>query len=222
MKIHPEKFDVGEILAQTDVPIPKTVLMPELHDTLANVGAQLLVECIENAPESFQNAKQQDDTHVTYGNVHFIKYVVQNALVVKMKNILNLVFFLLLLLLLAPRVTDSMVHIDWHKQTARYICNLYRALYSFKWLTTDWHRRRVKIKEIVLKSHENTDESNAIMSPGRIEYDKLNKCLRVYCCDGSYIRVQKLGLEGKKSEMSAADFNNGFLKKVDRAQRYFT
>lgn len=67
MKIHPDKFDVGEILAQKEVPIPKAVLMPELHDTLANVGAQLLVECIENAPASFHNAKQQDDINATYG-----------------------------------------------------------------------------------------------------------------------------------------------------------
>lgn len=67
MKIHPDKFDVGEILAQREVPIPNGVLMPELHETLATVGAELLVECIENAPASFQNAKQQDDTNVTYG-----------------------------------------------------------------------------------------------------------------------------------------------------------
>lgn len=67
MKIHPDKFDVGEILAQREIPIPEAVLMPELHDTLAIAGAQLLVECIANAPASFQNAKQQDDTNVTYG-----------------------------------------------------------------------------------------------------------------------------------------------------------
>lgn len=122
----------------------------------------------------------------------------------------------------AARVTDAMSHIDWHKQTSRYICNLYRALYSFKWLTTDWHRRRVKIKEIDVQSDECEHSSGVSLSPGYIEYDKMNKCLRVYCCDGSFIRVKKLGLEGKKSEMSAADFNNGFLKKVDRTQRYFT
>lgn len=74
MKIHPDKFDVGEILAQREVPIPNAVLMPELHDTLADVGAQLLVECIENAPESFQNAKQQDDTNVTYGMLTHIHH----------------------------------------------------------------------------------------------------------------------------------------------------
>lgn len=116
-----------------------------------------------------------------------------------------------------------MAHIDWHSQTARYICNLYRALYSFKCLTTDWHQRRVKIKEIDIQSNEECVlQSDIRSSPGRIEYDKLNKCLRVYCCDGSFIRLKKLGLEGKKSEMSAADFNNGFLKKVDGAQRHFT
>lgn len=67
MKIRPDKFDVGEILVQRKVAIPNAVLMPELHDNLAEVGAQLLVECIENAPACFQNAQQQDDTNVTYG-----------------------------------------------------------------------------------------------------------------------------------------------------------
>lgn len=218
MKIHPHKFDVGEILTQREVPIAETVLMPELHDTLANVGAQLLVECIKNAPASFQNAKPQDDTNVTYGML-FIQFT---FLFIPFLHHLH--FFLFeLFSLLAPRVTDSMAHIDWHRQTAHYICNLYRALYSFKWLTTDWHGRRVKIKEIDLQSTPNVDKASAhvIMSPGRIEYDRSNKCLRVWCSDGSFIRVKKLGLEGKKSEMTALDFSNGFLKKVDRTQRYF-
>lgn len=216
MKIHPDKFDVGEILAQREVPIPSAVLMPELHEALATVGAQLLVECIENAPASFHNAKQQDDTNVTYG---MCSHLYQIVLIKERTQIIHFELFSSL----APKVTDEMTHIDWHKHTSQYICNLYRAVYSFKWLTTDWHRRRVKIKEIDLKMHESGEcGSSVVMSPGRVEYDKLNKCLRVYCCDGSFIRVTKLGLEGKKSEMSASDFNNGFLKKVDRAQRYFT
>lgn len=220
MKIHPDKFDVGEILAQREIPIPEAVLMPELHDTLAAAGAQLLVECIENAPASFQNAKQQDDTNVTYGMYLLLSQRSWPITLNQMRKKTLISYSCPI----APRVTDSMAHIDWHTQTARYIYNLYRALYTFKWLTTDWHSRRVKIKEIDLRSNENVDnESNvSILLPGRIEYDKLNGCLRVYCCDGSYIRVKKLSLEGKKSEMSAADFNNGFLKKVDRAQRYFT
>lgn len=76
MKIHPNKFDIGEILAQKELPVPKNVLMPDLHETLANEGAQLLLDCIENAPDSFQNTKQQNDTGVTYGMLITIEMVV--------------------------------------------------------------------------------------------------------------------------------------------------
>lgn len=67
MKIHPDKFDTGEIVAQKEVEIPKNVLMPQLHKTLANEGGQLLVDCIENIPQSLQNLTKQSDQNVTYG-----------------------------------------------------------------------------------------------------------------------------------------------------------
>lgn len=72
MKIHPHKFDVGEILAQKEIEIPKNVLMPELHTELAQKGGELLVNCIENAPESLQNGRQQGSGNISYGSVcHF-------------------------------------------------------------------------------------------------------------------------------------------------------
>lgn len=113
-----------------------------------------------------------------------------------------------------------MAVIDWQTMTARYICNLYRALYSFKWLTTHWHKRRIKIKEIDI-SRDGEQEMKIGKLPGSIEYDKENKCLRVYCSDGSFIKIKRLTPEGKVI-MTAADFNNGFLKKVDRTQQFFT
>lgn len=67
MKIHPHKFDVGEILAQKEIAVPEKVLMPDLHKTLANEGAQLLLDCIENVPDSLHNAEQQSDLNITYG-----------------------------------------------------------------------------------------------------------------------------------------------------------
>lgn len=69
MKIHPHKFDIGEILAQKEITIPKNVLMPELHGTLANEGAELLVNCIENAPDSLQSARKQSDGNISYGMI---------------------------------------------------------------------------------------------------------------------------------------------------------
>lgn len=113
-----------------------------------------------------------------------------------------------------------MAHINWQMMTARHVRNLYRALYSFKWVTTFWHKRRVKIRELDFSS-DNTEKPNPEKISGCIEFDRANKCLRVYCSDGHFIRINKLILEGK-SMMTAADFNNGFLKKVDPTQRFFT
>lgn len=41
--------------------------MPELHATLAKEGAQLLVSCINNMPQIFANAMQQNNEDATYG-----------------------------------------------------------------------------------------------------------------------------------------------------------
>lgn len=67
MKIHPHKFDIGEILAQKQINIPKNVLMPELHETLANEGAHLLLNCIQDLPNSLQNSKCQGSIGASYG-----------------------------------------------------------------------------------------------------------------------------------------------------------
>lgn len=67
MKILPHKFDTGEILQQKEIAIPDNVLMPELHRTLAAEGAELLVNVIDNAPDSLQNVQDQGDENITYG-----------------------------------------------------------------------------------------------------------------------------------------------------------
>lgn len=122
-----------------------------------------------------------------------------------------------------------MANIDWNKMTARYIINLYRALYSFKWLSTHWQNRRIKIREIDLTAdeHHTSSSDNDELSkrlnkrPGYVEYDETTKCLIVHCVDGKSFHIKQLGIEGKRV-MNATDFNNGFLKKVDTSQRYFS
>lgn len=114
-----------------------------------------------------------------------------------------------------------MAKINWQSMTARYVCNLYRALYSFKWITTYWQIRRVKFRELHLSSNIEKMACEPSKLPGYVDYDYINKYLRVYCSDGKFICVKKLSVEGK-TVMSAADFNNGFLKKVDQSRRYFT
>lgn len=116
-----------------------------------------------------------------------------------------------------------MASIDWQTMSSRHICNLFRALYSFKWVTTRWHNKRVRIKEIdfSINNDNDYDNKNHQITPGNVEFDRNNKCLRVYCIDGKYIRIKCISMEGKHS-MTAADFNNGFLKKVDPSDRTFS
>lgn len=89
MKIHPHKFDVGDIIAQKVIPIPKNVLMPELHQTLANEGAQLLLDCIHRVPDSLKSSRMQSDSNVTYGNLHIHSYIYQMFNIFKQNILLN-------------------------------------------------------------------------------------------------------------------------------------
>lgn len=66
MRIKPNKFDIGEILAQRRISIDSGTLMPQLHDNLAHMGATLLMECLSNIEESLVQAKSQSTLGVTY------------------------------------------------------------------------------------------------------------------------------------------------------------
>lgn len=65
MRIRPKKFDVGEILAAQRVAIPDDVKMPELHEKLSSVGADLLVESIKDL--SRLEPVEQDNSQASYG-----------------------------------------------------------------------------------------------------------------------------------------------------------
>ncbi|XP_058820889.1 methionyl-tRNA formyltransferase, mitochondrial [Topomyia yanbarensis] len=66
MKIKPLHFDIGEILKQEKVDIPKDMLMPELHEKLANLGAVTLLHCIENLDHVYRVQISQNDQEATY------------------------------------------------------------------------------------------------------------------------------------------------------------
>ncbi|XP_016998334.2 methionyl-tRNA formyltransferase, mitochondrial [Drosophila takahashii] len=66
MKIEPHRFDIGDILAQREVAIKPDVFMPELHASLALLGADLLVDTVNNLSERLRNAKPQDNTSASY------------------------------------------------------------------------------------------------------------------------------------------------------------
>lgn len=65
MRIRPKKFDIGEVYASEKISISDEILMPELHDRMAEIGGHLLLDCIKNL-ENLQ-PKEQDETKSSYG-----------------------------------------------------------------------------------------------------------------------------------------------------------
>lgn len=66
MKIKADIFDVGEIISQVKVPVSEDVKLPELTDELSEIGADMLVDCIQSLPTSLTNARPQSSEGVTY------------------------------------------------------------------------------------------------------------------------------------------------------------
>lgn len=99
------------------------------------------------------------------------------------------------------------------------VFNLYRSVYSFKHLVTSFNDEIVKLIEIA-KCPKEIPEDLRTSQPGQVEYCKKSKMLVVKCADESFIEIRHLMISGKKV-MSASDFSNGFLKKLQRSKRMF-
>lgn len=83
-----------------------------------------------------------------------------------------------------------------------------------------WHKHKVKIIEMQNCDNAAADTSPNAPKPGTIAYIRRENSLHVRCVDGSYVKILKLQLEGKKV-FTARDFNNGYLKKANANERYF-
>jgi methionyl-tRNA formyltransferase len=68
MKIQPKTFDIGAVLAKRKVPIGDSELMPELHEKLSLVGAELLVDVVKDL-KNYQ-PMEQDNSQASYGEFH--------------------------------------------------------------------------------------------------------------------------------------------------------
>lgn len=123
------------------------------------------------------------------------------------------------LIILAPKLDNEFCRVLWSEMTAKEVFNLYRATYSFKNIHTTFNNEPVKLLEIAkLESDQNDVNLTSCQPPGHLFYCKKSKKLLCKCADGKNIEIKQLTL-GKK--MSAADFNNGFLKKIKDDERCF-
>lgn len=104
--------------------------------------------------------------------------------------------------------------------TATDIYNRYRALFTFKALNCKFLTKSLEMLEIKLPPAGLKSPFTVNHHPGTVEYIKERKCLQVKCANETFLEVFKLRVEGKKA-MSAMDFNNGFLKKLNKSEIAF-
>lgn len=114
---------------------------------------------------------------------------------------------------IAPKVVDELAHIRWPDMSAMQVYNLYRALFSYKRLYTSWHGELVRIAEVTPSVDSDSTATAAPKPPGTVEYCRTTRELRVWCADGRTVGVRQLSVAGKRAG-SAADFNNGYLRKT--------
>lgn len=119
----------------------------------------------------------------------------------------------------APKIDENFTHVRWDCMSAKDVFNLYRSLFSFKFPSTQWHGEPVKLKSVSYNEEACSAEMRS--EPGTVRYSHKTQVLNVSCADGTVIQVESLGI-GKKSKISAKDFNNGFLKKRPENERRFS
>ncbi|KAA0201071.1 hypothetical protein HAZT_HAZT001034 [Hyalella azteca] len=66
MRIHPKRFDVGEILRTASVEVGRHTKSRQLHETLSELGAEHLIEVLRDLPFHFTNARPQPTEGVSY------------------------------------------------------------------------------------------------------------------------------------------------------------
>lgn len=74
MTIRPHKFDVGEIVKQTEIEINEHMQMPELYGKLAQLGSDVLLDVVKSLPNVLATAKEQREDGVTLGITAIVRY----------------------------------------------------------------------------------------------------------------------------------------------------
>ncbi|XP_023218528.1 methionyl-tRNA formyltransferase, mitochondrial-like isoform X2 [Centruroides sculpturatus] len=111
----------------------------------------------------------------------------------------------------AFKIHDSMGNLNWDQMTCQDISRHYHALSDFIALVSKWKGNTIKFKEFVDVNLEQSIHQN--VSPGFCYFDKNLKVLAIKCKDG-WVGFKSIQLFGKKT-MSASDFHNGFLSKIE-------
>lgn len=122
----------------------------------------------------------------------------------------------------APKIMPHFADIRWSEMSSGEVYDRFRALYSYKPLTTRLGSDLVKIFRVRCDEKGEPDQTGEQFVHGQIRFCRKSKRLRVRCGgDGKFVTLEQLSIGGKKV-MSGQEFYNGFLSKLDPLRRVFS
>jgi methionyl-tRNA formyltransferase len=163
------EIDSGDILLQKKIEIGDTETAGELHDRMKELGAELLLETINNLRNGTLREKPQ--------------YTIDN------RNLHH-----------APKISTETCEINWEK-TPDEIYNLIRGLSPHPAAFTLLNGKKLKILSAQKEISGVSGELGSFSSD--------HKSFLKFACNGGYITVKELQLEGKK-QMDIESFLRGW------------
>lgn len=190
------EIDTGDILLQQRFPIHENDTAGEVHDTMKEIGANLLVETVKglaagtlkeqpqasivNGESLMQEEPNSGGSHSPFSTHHSPKH--------------------------APKIFTDTCKIDFNKTTEE-VHNLIRGLSPFPGAFTFLNDKMLKIyKSEKLPGRDTLSGLNPTKESPQFITDNKNY-LKIACADG-FISVKELQLEGKK-RMKVEDFLRG-------------
>jgi methionyl-tRNA formyltransferase len=178
-----QEIDTGNILLQKKIKIGDEENAGELHDRIMQVGADLLLQTInELVKNNLKEIEQQEIEHSTFNTQH------------------PMTIGSTIMLHHAPKIFTETCEIKWQKNVDE-IYNLIRGLAPYPAAFTFLKEKKLKIfsaKKEFTNAKENSEE---------VITD--NKTYLKFACNNGYISVTELQLEGKK-KMRVEDFLRGW------------
>lgn len=222
MRIHPHKFDVGEIVRQYRVPIERHETAIDIEKKLAIHGSLLLMECLRDLKNCLDHAIPQSQEDITYApkvvaSMAKIDWSTSNA-----KAVINL--YRALSHLYLPKTS-------WHGTVVRLkkISLDPLPVENDKILHSTSDSENLKISAVNFLNSSSNSEFSFKKSPllhymcedsGKCFYNTRSKILKVVCADGQSVIVEKLQV-GRKV-LTAVDFYNGYMSKRKKSEWFFS
>jgi len=183
------EIDTGDILLQESFPIGENDTAGEVHDTMKEIGAQLLVKTVKGLADGTLKERPQPSmvngqwSIKEPGNLEsHSPFTIDDS----PKH--------------APKIFTETCKIDFSKSVAE-VHNLIRGLSPFPGAFTSLNGKTLKI----YKSEKQTGP--VISAPGIHETD--GKTFLKFACADGYVLVKELQIEGKK-KMLTEDFLRGY------------